>query len=93
MGHDDAGQAGWDKIHAFLIASSMGLAEVCSILPFSATKAQPLELCATEGLKSDAVHENAHGKMAKAWSVASPSAKSIINTTNAPRPRFVRFMP
>ena len=52
MAGDDEGQARLDRITQ-IIADSMGC-EVCSIYLFRDEKT--LELCATEGLKADAVH-------------------------------------
>ncbi len=53
MASDDAGQARLDKITT-LIATSMRC-EVCSIYLFR--DEETLELCATEGLKPEAVHQ------------------------------------
>ena len=53
MAEEQKGQARLDKI-THLIADSMG-AEVCSIYLFRDN--ETLELCATEGLKAEAVHQ------------------------------------
>ena len=53
MAEDAAGQTRLDKI-THLIADSMGT-EVCSIYLFR--DAETLELCASEGLRADAVHK------------------------------------
>ncbi|KZY03611.1 MULTISPECIES: phosphoenolpyruvate--protein phosphotransferase [unclassified Sulfitobacter] len=88
MASDDAGQARLDKI-THLIASSMGC-EVCSIYLFR--DEDTLELCATEGLKADAVHqtrmklgEGLVGKVAK--------KRTVVNTPDAPHAPGFRFMP
>ncbi|TMM55192.1 phosphoenolpyruvate--protein phosphotransferase [Sulfitobacter sabulilitoris] len=88
MASDLAGQARLDKI-THLIADSMGC-EVCSIYLFRDD--DTLELCATEGLKPDAVHqtrmklgEGLVGRVAK-W-------RRVVNTPDAPSARGFRFMP
>ncbi|UWR23438.1 phosphoenolpyruvate--protein phosphotransferase [Sulfitobacter sp. S190] len=87
MAGEDAGQARLDKI-THLIATSMGC-EVCSIYLFRDD--DTLELCATEGLNKDAVHqtrmrlgEGLVGKVAK--------RRRIINTPNAPQAKGFRYM-
>lgn len=88
MAGDDAGQARLDKITT-LIATSMGC-EVCSIYLFRDD--DTLELCATEGLNKDAVHqtrmrmgEGLVGKVAK--------RRRVINTADAPQTKGFRYMP
>lgn len=83
-----AGQERLDKI-THLIASSM-LTEVCSIYLFRDD--ETLELCATEGLKAESVHqtrlrlgEGLVGRVAK--------TTQIVNTANAPSERGFRYMP
>ena len=88
MASDDAGQARLDKI-THLIASSMGC-EVCSIYLFR--DEDTLELCATEGLKADAVHET-RMKMGEGLVGRVAKRKRIINTPNAPQAPGFRFMP
>ena len=88
MASDDAGQARLDKI-THLIASSMGC-EVCSIYLFR--DEDTLELCATEGLKADAVHET-RMKMGEGLVGRVANRKRIINTPNAPQAPGFRFMP
>ena len=88
MASDEAGQARLDKITS-LIASSMGC-EVCSIYLFR--DEDTLELCATEGLKSDAVHET-RMKMGEGLVGRVAKRKRIINTPNAPQAPGFRFMP
>ena len=88
MASGDAGQARLDEI-VRLIASSMG-AEVCSIYLFR--DAETLELCATEGLQAESVHqtrmrlgEGLVGRVAK--------SKQVINTADAPSAKGFRYMP
>ena len=83
-----AGQARLDRI-TFLIADSMGV-EVCSIYLFR--DAETLELCATQGLKSEAVHktrmrlgEGLVGRVAR--------TRRPINAPNAPSEPGFRYMP
>ena len=88
MAEEAAGQARLDKI-VRLIATSMGT-EVCSIYLFR--DAETLELCATEGLRAEAVHmtrlrvgEGLVGRVAR--------ANRMVNTDNAPATRGFRYMP
>jgi phosphotransferase system enzyme I (PtsP) len=88
MAAGDAGQERLDRIVA-LIAGSMRT-EVCSIYLFR--DADTLELCATEGLSPEAVHqtrmrvgEGLVGRVAK--------ARDVINTADAPSARGFRYMP
>ena len=88
LAEDSAGQARLDHI-THLIADSTE-SEVCSIYLFR--DADTLELCATEGLKADAVHktrmrigEGLVGRVAR---------KGIpVNTANAPQTKGFRYMP
>jgi phosphotransferase system enzyme I (PtsP) len=88
MASDVAGQARLDRITQ-IIADSMR-AEVCSIYLFR--DEETLELCATEGLNREAVHqtrmrvgEGLVGRVAK--------TRSPVNTANAPQERGFRYMP
>ncbi len=88
MAESGAGQQRLDSIVG-LIASSMQ-AEVCSIYLFR--DPETLELCATEGLKAEAVHitrmrlgEGLVGRVAKHG--------QPINSANAPSERGFRYMP
>ena len=88
MASGEAGQARLDEI-VRLIATSMR-AEVCSIYLFR--DAETLELCATEGLQQEAVHqtrmrlgEGLVGRVAK--------TKRVINTADAPAAKGFRYMP
>jgi phosphotransferase system, enzyme I, PtsP len=88
MAEDGDGQERLDKITR-LIAKSMQT-EVCSIYLFR--DADTLELCATEGLNAESVHqtrlrlgEGLVGRVAK--------KSKIINTADAPSERGFRFMP
>jgi len=88
MAEDGDGQQRLDKITG-LIASSMRT-EVCSIYLFR--DAETLELCATEGLKAESVHqtrlrlgEGLVGRVAK--------RSKTINTADAPSETGFRYMP
>jgi phosphotransferase system enzyme I (PtsP) len=85
---ETAGQARLDRLTE-VIATSMGL-EVCSIYLFRDN--ETLELCATEGLKHEAVHktrmrvgEGLVGQVAR--------TKRAINAADAPSEPGFRFMP
>ena len=84
----DAGQARLDKI-THLIADSMGT-EVCSIYLFRDD--ETLELCATEGLKPESVHQT---RMRMGEGLVGRVARTgeVINTPNAPAERGFRYMP
>ncbi|MFC4667044.1 phosphoenolpyruvate--protein phosphotransferase [Seohaeicola nanhaiensis] len=84
----DAGQARLDKI-THLIADSMGT-EVCSIYLFR--DEDTLELCATEGLMPEAVHQT---RMRMGEGLVGRVARTgeVINTPNAPAERGFRYMP
>ncbi|MBL3571434.1 phosphoenolpyruvate--protein phosphotransferase [Rhodovulum sp. BSW8] len=83
-----AGQERLDRITA-LIAGQMGT-HVCSIYLFR--DADTLELCATEGLKPESVHQTrlrvGEGLVGRVAKTARP-----INTGNAPQERGFRYMP
>ena len=82
------GQERLDEITS-LIACEMG-ADVCSIYLFR--DADTLELCATEGLEKEAVHQTrmrlGEGLVGRVALRASP-----INTADAPAERGFRYMP
>ncbi len=88
MAEAGAGQQRLDHI-VRLIASSMRT-EVCSIYLFR--DADTLELCATEGLKAEAVHVT---RMRMGEGLVGRVAKRgrPINTANAPQERGFRYMP
>lgn len=88
MAGQSAGQERLDEI-VQLIASSM-LAEVCSIYLFR--DAETLELCATQGLASAAVHQT---RMRLGEGLVGRTARSrrVINTADAPSARGFRYMP
>ena len=88
MAEDIAGQTRLDNI-THLIATSMR-AEVCSIYLFR--DADTLELCATEGLKAEAVHQT---RMRLGEGLVGRVAKrgNVINTPDAPSAKGFRFMP
>ncbi|SEW24458.1 phosphotransferase system, enzyme I, PtsP [Aliiroseovarius sediminilitoris] len=82
------GQERLDRITS-LIAESLGV-EVCSIYLFR--DSETLELCATEGLKAEAVHQTrlrvGEGLVGRVARRGRP-----INTKNAPSERGFRYMP
>lgn len=88
MAEDSAGQTRLDKI-THLIADSMGT-EVCSIYLFR--DGETLELCATEGLKAEAVHQT---KMKLGEGLVGRVARSgnVVNEADAPSAKGFRYMP
>ncbi len=88
MASDVAGQARLDKITQ-LIADSMGT-EVCSIYLFR--DEETLELCATEGLNRESVHQT---RMRVGEGLVGRVARTgkVINTADAPNARGFRYMP
>ncbi|QFT63771.1 phosphoenolpyruvate--protein phosphotransferase [Roseivivax sp. THAF30] len=88
MAEDAAGQARLDKI-THLTADSMGT-EVCSIYLFRDDNT--LELCATEGLKAEAVHKT---RMKLGEGLVGRVARTgrIINAADAPSFAGFRYMP
>ena len=88
MAEDAAGQARLDKI-THLTADSMGT-EVCSIYLFR--DEETLELCATEGLKKEAVHQT---RMRLGEGLVGRVARTgkVVNTADAPSARGFRYMP
>ncbi|AZQ66031.1 phosphoenolpyruvate--protein phosphotransferase [Silicimonas algicola] len=88
LAEDTAGQARLDHI-VELIATSMRT-EVCSIYLFRDPKT--LELCATEGLKSEAVHKT---RMKLGEGLVGRVARDgrVVNSADAPAERGFRYMP
>ena len=88
MASDIAGQARLDRITQ-LIADSMG-SEVCSIYLFR--DAETLELCATEGLNPEAVHQT---RMRLGEGLVGRVARrgQVVNTADAPSSKGFRYMP
>ena len=88
LAEEGAGQERLDRI-THLIADSMK-AEVCSIYLFR--DAETLELCATEGLNAEAVHQTrmriGEGLVGRVAKTANP-----INTADAPSTKGFRYMP
>ena len=88
LAEDSAGQERLDRI-THLIADSMGT-DVCSIYLFR--DADTLELCATEGLNKEAVHQTrmriGEGLVGRVARTRNP-----VNTPDAPNARGFRFMP
>ena len=85
---DSAGQARLDHVTE-IIAHSMAT-EVCSVYLFR--DADTLELCATEGLNKDAVHET---RMRLGEGLVGRVARTgrLVNEADAPSARGFRFMP
>ena len=88
MAEDSAGQARLDKI-VQLIANSMQT-EVCSIYLFR--DEETLELCATEGLQSEAVHQT-RMRLGEGLVGRVAVTRQVINTPDAPAERGFRYMP
>ena len=88
MARDEAGQERLNSITR-LIASSMQT-EVCSIYLFRDD--ETLELCATEGLNAEAVHQT---RMRLGEGLVGRVARNgkIVNTPDAPSARGFRYMP
>jgi phosphotransferase system enzyme I (PtsP) len=88
MASDDPGQARLDKITT-LIADSIGT-EVCSIYLF--LDDETLELCATEGLNYESVHQT-RLKLGEGLVGRVAQRRKVINTTDAPSQAGFRYMP
>lgn len=88
MASDDAGQARLDKI-THLIADSMR-SEVCSVYLFR--DEDTLELCATEGLKPEAVHQT-RMRMGEGLVGRVARTGAVVNTPDAPSEKGFRYMP
>ncbi|MEL6463609.1 MAG: phosphoenolpyruvate--protein phosphotransferase [Pseudomonadota bacterium] len=88
MAGDDPGQARLDKI-THLIATSIGC-EVCSIYLFR--DEETLELCATEGLNPDAVHQT-RMRLGEGLVGQVARRREVVNTADAPNARGFRYMP
>ena len=88
MAGENPGQARLDKI-THLIADSMGT-EVCSVYLFRDD--ETLELCATEGLNVESVHQT---RMRVGEGLVGRVAKygKVINTPDAPNAKGFRYMP
>ena len=88
MAEEAAGQARLDKI-THLTADSMGT-EVCSIYLFR--DAETLELCATQGLNPEAVHET-RMKLGEGLVGRVARTGKVVNSADAPSERGFRYMP
>ena len=88
MAEEAKGQERLDKI-THLIADSMGT-EVCSIYLFR--DEDTLELCATEGLNRESVHQT---RMRLGEGLVGQVAKTskLVNTADAPSQKGFRYMP
>lgn len=88
LAEDSAGQARLDKI-THLIATSMGT-DVCSIYLFR--DSETLELCATDGLNSESVHQT-RLRMGEGLVGRVAKTAKIIHSADAPSERGFRYMP
>ena len=88
LAENTAGQARLNKIVG-LIAHSMR-AEVCSIYLFR--DAETLELCATEGLKPESVHQT-RMRLGEGLVGRTARLRQVVNTANAPAEKGFRYMP
>src|SRR6056297_269404 len=88
MAEDAAGQQRLDRI-TLLIAEEMRT-EVCSIYLFR--DENTLELCATEGLKPESVHET-RLKLGEGLVGRVARTGEVMNTDDAPGTRGFRYMP
>ena len=88
MASDEAGQTRLNKI-THLIADSMR-SEVCSIYLFR--DEDTLELCATEGLNPESVHQT-RMKLGEGLVGRVAKHRRIVNTPDAPSAKGFRFMP
>ena len=88
LAEDNVGQARLDNVVA-LIAGSMQT-EVCSIYLFRDD--ETLELCATEGLQKESVHQT---RLRLGEGLVGRTAKSrvVVNTADAPGEKGFRYMP
>ena len=88
MAEESAGQARLDRITK-IIAEQMGT-DVCSIYLFR--DPETLELCATEGLNPEAVHQT-RMKMGEGLVGRVGRTRRVVNTADAPSARGFRYMP
>ena len=88
MAGDDPGQARLDKI-THLIADSIGT-EVCSIYLFR--DPETLELCATEGLNPEAVHQT-RMRLGEGLVGRVARRREVVNTADAPSAKGFRYVP
>ena len=88
LAEDSAGQARLDRV-VEIIASSMQT-EVCSIYLFR--DKETLELCATEGLNPESVHQT-RLRLGEGLVGRTAKAAKVVNTADAPSERGFRYMP
>ncbi len=88
LAEDSAGQARLDHV-VQIIATSMQT-EVCSIYLFR--DAETLELCATEGLATEAVHQT-RLRLGEGLVGRTAERGEVINAANAPARAGFRYMP
>ena len=85
---DNEGQARLDEV-VTLIATSMQT-EVCSIYLFR--DPETLELCATQGLQAEAVHQT-RMRLGEGLVGQTARRRSVVNTADAPAAKGFRYMP
>ena len=85
---DNEGQARLDEV-VTLIATSMQT-EVCSIYLFR--DAETLELCATQGLQAEAVHQT-RMRLGEGLVGQTARTRTVVNTADAPAAKGFRYMP
>lgn len=88
LAEDSAGQARLDRI-VELIATSMQT-EVCSVYLFR--DPETLELCATQGLQPEAVHQT-RMRLGEGLVGRVARTRTVMNTADAPAERGFRYMP
>ncbi len=88
LAEDSAGQARLDRVTE-IIADSMQT-EVCSVYLFR--DAETLELCATEGLKKEAVHQT-RMRLGEGLVGRAALTGSVVNEADAPSAKGFRYMP
>ena len=88
LAEDSAGQERLDRI-VELIATSMQT-EVCSIYLFR--DADTLELCATEGLQAESVHQT-RMRLGEGLVGRVARTRQVVNTADAPSAKGFRYMP
>jgi len=88
LASDNEGQARLDEV-VKLIADSMET-EVCSIYLFR--DPETLELCATQGLQAEAVHQT-RMRLGEGLVGLTARTRTVVNTADAPAAKGLRYMP
>ncbi len=88
LASDNEGQARLDEV-VKLIADSMET-EVCSIYLFR--DPETLELCATQGLQAEAVHQT-RMRLGEGLVGLTARTRTVVNTADAPAAKGFRYMP